>query len=510
MTAMLPIRTGEAAAAPAGSPWRRHLQALGLAWAAILLLFHRDAAHMADIWWNASTYNHCLLIPPIIFWLVWQRREGLAHLTPAPWAPGLLLVGAGAFGWLLGDAGGVALARHAGLVLMLQGAVIACLGQAAARALAFPIFYALFLIPAGEEIVPLMQHVTAHICMFLLGLAGIPAHLEGIFISTPDGYFEVAEACAGVKFLIAMIAYGALVANVCFHSWKRRAAFMIASAVIPILANGVRAFGTVYVAHLTSVEFAVGFDHVVYGGIFFGIVIALMMAAGWPFFDRKVSDPWFDPAALPHRPRGRLRPVTAALLAIVAFPLLWSAGIAAAGERAAPAELALPDVPGWERVPGDPGRPWQPRYAGADLVRIGHYRDSQGREVDLAVAVFARQERGREMVAYGQGAAPPESGWAWISGAAQPPGGRAERIGSHGTVREVLTFYRVGRILTGSGVAVKLETMKTRLFGGPQRAVAVLVSAEAPGTGLSARPAIDSFVAALGPVDALADRAAGL
>jgi hypothetical protein len=56
---------------------------------------------------------------------------------------------------------------------------------------------------------------------------------------------------------------------------------------------------------------------------------------------------------------------------------------------------------------------------------------------------------------------------------------------------------------------VKLETMKARLIGGPQQAVAVLVSAPAPAAGISPRPAIDDFLRALGPVDALADRAAG-
>jgi hypothetical protein len=77
-------------------------------------------------------------------------------------------------------------------------------------------------------------------------------------------------------------------------------------------------------------------------------------------------------------------------------------------------------------------------------------------------------------------------------------------------VREVVSFYRVGNILTGSGMGVKVETMRTRLLGGPQRAVAVLVSAQAPSTGVSPRPAIDAFLADLGPVDRLADRAAGL
>ena len=82
---------------------------------------------------------------------------------------------------------------------------IACLGKAVARGLAFPLFYALFLVPVGEELVPRdadrHRRDRAWPCS---RLTGVPAHLEGIFITTPTGYFEVAEACAGVKFLIAM------------------------------------------------------------------------------------------------------------------------------------------------------------------------------------------------------------------------------------------------------------------------------------------------------------------
>jgi exosortase len=62
--------------------------------------------------------------------------------------------------------------------------------------------------------------------MLLLALSGIPASLDGVFITTPTGYFEVAEACSGVQFLIAMAAYGVLVANLCFRSWTRRLLFV--------------------------------------------------------------------------------------------------------------------------------------------------------------------------------------------------------------------------------------------------------------------------------------------
>ena len=209
MTAVLPIRRSD----PLASAWRAHLAALAAAGGAILLLFARDATDMAAIWWSSTTFNHCLLIVPIIAWLVWQRLPELAALAPSAWAPGLALVAAGGAGWLLGEAGNIALLRHFGLVMMLQGAVVACLGKAVALGLAFPIFYAFFLVPFGEELVPPLQTLTARMSMALLALTGVPAHLDGIFISTPSGLFRVAEACSGVRFLVAMAALSALAAN---------------------------------------------------------------------------------------------------------------------------------------------------------------------------------------------------------------------------------------------------------------------------------------------------------
>ena len=500
MTAAVSI----SAAAPRLTAWQAHLAVLGLVSAAILALFHRDALHMVSIWWNDATFNHCVMILPLIGWLVWQRLPELAQLRPSGWMPGLALVALGAAAWLLGEAGSLALARHVGFLAMLQGAVIACLGARVSRALAFPIFYALFMIPAGQELVAPMQTLTAYMATALLGLSGVPAHLEGIFITTPDGYFEVAEACAGVRFLLAMLALAALIANVCFRSRPRRLAFLVAAVVVPVLANGIRAWGTMYIADMTSVEFASGFDHVFYGWIFFAIVVALILAAAWPFFDRAPGERWFDPTAMPISREAPVVAVAVAALALAALPVAWSSAVASASTADLPARIAMPRVAGWQRLPAS-GR-WRPHFEGASLFELARYRDARGREIELAVAVFADQREGRELLAFGQGDA---QGWAWTADASPPPGGQAGRIASHGVSRDVLSFYRVGRILTGSGVEVKLETMKTRLFGGPRRAVAVLVAAQAPAAGASARPAIDDFLTALGPVDVFADRVAG-
>jgi exosortase A len=490
--------------------WQRALQYLGAAWAGLLLLFWRDAADMAAIWWTSSTFNHCLLILPILVWLVIQRRELLAELKPQPWTPALLYGAVGAGGWLLGDAAGLAVARQLGLVMMLQGSVATILGPNVTRGLLFPLFYLFFLVPIGEEVVPALQTLTAKMCMVLLGWTGIPAHIDGIFITTPTGYFRVAEACSGVKFLIAMVAYGTLVANLCFKSWGRRIAFLAVCVVVPILANGLRAFGTIYIAHRSSVNFAARFDHVFYGWIFFGLVIALVMAIGWRFFDKRADAPAFDPAKL----QSLVSPTTtawravAAVLLIAAVPFGWSAYVSAKSSPV-PARIAMPTVEGWQIVSYTPAIHWTPRFDGASHYLSGRYRNGAGQEADLFVVVYDRQSEGRELVGFGQGAIDPDGYWAWTANMSAPSNGRAERIKTKGGAREVVSFYRVNGITSGSAARIKLATLQARLLNGNQQAVAILVSAEQVGNA-SPRPAIDAFVKSLGDIDKVADRFAGL
>lgn len=496
---------------PRLSAWRRQGALLGGVAVLLIALFRHDVLALTTIWWTSTTFGHCLFIPPVLAWLVWQRRAGLAQLKPVAWAPGLLLVALGGFGWLLGDAGGVALARHLGIVLMLQGAVVTLLGPNVARALLFPLCYAVFLVPFGEGLEEPLQTATVAMTMPLLHLFGVPAQVDGVLITIPNGYFEVAEACSGAKFVIAMIAYGALVANVCFVSWRRRAIFMVVAVVVPILANGLRAFGTIYAAYLTSVEQATGMDHIVYGWVFFGVVMAAVIAIGWRWFDRAPDAPVFDPARLQAQPRLRFDALIAAALVLATaavFPA-WSAAIAGRAQ-VLPSQISLPDVPGWHRTPTSIRAAWSPNYPGADHILFGRYTDASGDSVDLAIAVYGSQREGKELVAFGVGPLREDDRWLRVADLPDLAGGAVMRITAPGPVeRQVVTWYRVGDVLTHRGTVVKLATLQAKLLGGPQRAVAVHVSAEAQ-PGSDPRAAMARFVAALGPIDRIADRAAGM
>ena len=497
--------------ARADSLWRAPLVALAALAAALLLLFRTDAAALAHIYWTSTTFGHCLFIAPVIAWLVWTRRVELAELTPVAWALGLLLVAGGGLAWLVGDAAGVAFARHLGLVVMLQGAAVTLLGPNVARALAFPIAYALFLVPFGESLETPLQAVTVRTVMPLLHLAGVPARVEGVLITIPQGYFEVAEACSGAKFVLAMLAYGALVANTCFRSWRRRAAFMLVSLVVPVLANGARAFATIYAAHLTSVARATGYDHIVYGWIFFGLVMAGCLALGWRWFDRAPDDAVIDPARLQGGVSGALRlPIAAALVLGVALAFAGWGTALAARTQALPTRIDLPEVPGWHRAPLSRRAPWMPTYPGADHILFGRYVDAQGDAVDMAVAVYGSQREGKELVGFGLGVLREDDRWVRVEDLAPLAGGSALRITAPGPVeRVVATWYRVADVTTGDARRVKLETLKAKLLGGPQRAVAIHLSAEVT-PDRDPRAAIARFAAALGPMGALADHEAGM
>lgn len=496
-------------AAPVLTPaWRWSLAGLAGLWAALLLLFRRDVGDIVEIWWNSTTYGHCLFVPPIIGWLVWQRRRELLALEPGAWLPGLTIVVGGGAVWLAGEAAAVALFRHVGLVLLLQGAAVSLLGARVARGLLFPLGYMIFLVPFGDFLEPWLQSVTVALTMPILHALGVPASVDGVLITIPDGHFEVAEACSGAKFVIAMIAYGTLVANVCYVAWPRRAAFMALALVVPVLANGLRAAGTIYAAHLTSVEAATGFDHIVYGWLFFALTMAGVLAIGWRWFDRDPDAPWFDAVrlqAMPMRVADRSVAAGAVLGIAVAFAA-WGWVIDARADPL-PDRIDLPAVPGWRRVPIT-GERWVPQYPGADHFLIGRYGDGRGRNIDMAIAVYGSQGEGHELVGFGQG--PIRENDRWVRIADLPPiaGGAALRMAAPGPVeRETAIWYRIGSVTTGSEDRVKLETLKTRLLGGRQRAVAVLLSVEKHGD--DPRGVIADFLRAAGPVDALADRAAG-
>ena len=501
--------------AQSASPWRRALALLCAVWLGLIAAFAGDWLAMFDQWWNSSTYNHILLIPAIIVWLVWQRRDIVAELEPRAWSGGLIALTVAIFIWVLGAFSGFDLLRQAGAVAMLPASAALLLGPRIFAALLFPFAYMAFLVPFGDELVPPLQTITAKMTVALVHASQIKATINGVFIDTPAGLFEVAEACSGVKFLIAMIALGVLVGNVCFASWRRRIAFFALCLVVPIVANGIRAWGTIFAAQYVGVERAGGIDHLIYGWVFFALVIAAVLGLSWRFFDRGIDDAFVD------LPRLQASPILLraerfgiglplALLGSAALALGGIAWANAAGQLAAPMpqQVFLPEVPGWTQVSYAPQAPWQPRAKGADHRLLGRYRDGSGNEVDVFFALYASQGEGSEAGGFGQGALIPDSGWAWTSNGPAMPAARSDRLTYAGRIeRMAFTWYRSGAMLTGSNARLKIANIADRLALRPRPTAQLIVSAEQR-PGRDAAAAVRTFLAVTGDPGPWMDRIA--
>lgn len=216
-------------------------------------------------------------------YLLWDRKALLSGVAarPAPiWAltaiP-LVLV------WLTAERLGFMEGRQLAVVAGAEVMLLAILGPVFFRRISGPLLFLFFLVPFGAFLTPVLQRFTAAFSITGLDLLGIPNYSDKFTIETPAGTFFVAEACAGLRFLIAAIAFGVFYALLSYTSPARRVTFIVASIVVPVVANGFRALGIIVLGQILGSAEAAAADHIVYGWVFFSVVMLLLIAVGQIF-----------------------------------------------------------------------------------------------------------------------------------------------------------------------------------------------------------------------------------
>ena len=325
---------------------------VALAAGAILLglLFHEECAAAVRVWIESTAYGHCFLIAPMAVYLAWERRERLRGMVPKPWPVAALLALPITLVWVLAERLGIMEGRQLAAVALLETLALAVLGLRLYRALAAPLLYLVFLVPFGAFITPLLQRFTAGFVEVGLKVLGVPSLVTNMTIEIPEGAFYVAEACAGLRFLIAAVAFGVFFALLTYRSSGRRLAFIAASCVIPVVANGFRALGIVMLGHVLGSAEAAETDHILYGWMFFSIVLLLLVAAGLPFRESPAPAPPLMTRRAERLPRGGARGAWAAALVAVVLSAAGPAAAALLDRYPGEAQLAR-----WPRFVPGPG-----------------------------------------------------------------------------------------------------------------------------------------------------------
>ncbi len=270
---------------------RRSTYMAVLAIVTVLVVVYRDTAvSMVDLWYRSSSYQHGFAVVPIVIWLIWGRRFELARMPVEPSLLGLVAMAAAGFIWLLGAMAPASVVIHFALVAMMVAAVPAIAGLQVARALAFPLGCLFFAVPFGDFMVPTLMDWTADFVVTALRATGVPVFREGNDFVIPSGRWSVVEACSGIRYFHAALMGGALFSYLIYRSTTRRMAFVAASIVVPIIANWLRAYLIVLLGHLSDNRLASGVDHLLYGWMFFGIVMFVIFWVGTRWREDRQGD----------------------------------------------------------------------------------------------------------------------------------------------------------------------------------------------------------------------------
>jgi exosortase/archaeosortase family protein len=128
-----------------------------------------------------------------------------------------------------------------------------------------------------------------------------------------------------------------------YQSPWRRVAFIAVSCVVPVIANGFRGLGIVMLGHFLGSAQAAATDHVLYGWIFFSLVIVALALGGMPF--RQDSSQFQRPSVVPGA--GTRLYAALAVLPVIALAAIGPVASLALDSRArmmgpAPALLSTP------------------------------------------------------------------------------------------------------------------------------------------------------------------------
>lgn len=246
----------------------------------MLLVFQDSWGSIVNIWIRSDTFAHGFLVAPASLWLAWGKRAIYKNLHPESSYWGMFCLFICGFLWLAGELSSVLVVEQFALVGMLICIVWAILGNQIALALLFPLLFLFLMVPFGDEFIPYLVDFTANFVVVMLRFFDISVYQEGNYLTLTTGQWSVVEACSGIRYLIASITLGLVYAYLNYTSYLKRTLFCLISVFLPILANGLRAFMIVMIGHLSDMKLATGIDHIIYGWLFFGLVMLLLFFAG--------------------------------------------------------------------------------------------------------------------------------------------------------------------------------------------------------------------------------------
>ncbi len=256
---------------------------------------------MVRKWVSDSNWTHGFIIPLFSLYLLYMRREELFEARRKICIWGLALV------LLAMAAEVVAVLRirnhwlaQMSMVVMLFGLVLYLGGWSVIRVTWLPILFLLFALPIPELLysrvaVPL-QNIAAAGAVVILKVLGveITSTASALDIISRSGVahgLTVAEACSGMRLLMAFCALGVAMAYLDYKPIWQRIILVAAAVPIAVFCNVIRVAITCWMYYIDQPEMGQGFMHTFAGILMLLPAFALLWALSWILQHIVVEEP---------------------------------------------------------------------------------------------------------------------------------------------------------------------------------------------------------------------------
>jgi len=236
---------------------------------------------MVNTWLSHPDNSHALLVPFISLYFAWIKREEQAETAKTgSFLGGLFLTLCLAL-FLISYIGGIAFGVRLMIVASLIGLVWNCWGWPSLRVLAFPLGFLFFMVPIPDTLLNMvsfpLQLQGTKISAWIISLFSIPVYREGNMLYFAQTQLEVAEACSGIRSVVALTMLSVLLAYMSDTRWQKQIFLVACAFPVALLANILRISGTGILAHFYGDQVARGFLHDFSGLVVFLFGLAVML-----------------------------------------------------------------------------------------------------------------------------------------------------------------------------------------------------------------------------------------
>ena len=244
---------------------------------AFIACFYPGLKMLLYKWSISEDYTHAFFIVPIIFYMIWQKKDVLTRYESS--IIGFILVFLSIAGYLVS----LQIRVPAVMIVTTIAFAISCLiyigGISVLKDLAIPVFLMILIIPIPLQFLTVvtgkLQLWVSDTGAEILQLS-IPVFQEGNMLHTPDRSFEVIEACSGIRSLISMATTSLILSY--YTLVRNRSIIMLFALSVPIalFLNLLRIYSMVMVFYYFNIDITVGTPHTIAGLFLFGFGLVLL------------------------------------------------------------------------------------------------------------------------------------------------------------------------------------------------------------------------------------------